>query len=502
MAIVSIHKIVTTQDRIVLDQEYNTIINRLALGNIESDYELTALYTEMMNFITGKVLRQEEAKRFQERYNRREQRQVINALSGIRAYGGNLWSWLGSLATSCISQYFSYENSKAELLEGLDEDLWKLRKEDIENCNDLQVRLLNASWNLLRQYKLPDEYRLTQDSLNGFLLAINEPEPAKRLRMLKARNVARNFQVYPPYWFYRAMAAHEIKDETEASSCFAKFEEIWRPVLRYDPYKLEAEKYKVQKLAGENNPDKDKIRKHLETVRDYTQDEDWGNNLFAGIAYFLLGDNDEGISCVEPNVDFGYEKDVSSIFLSEMKEGKLDAFALFALKDDLKTAIDKAQAKQAEAVKAAKAESKRRKLTKEEIVKITTRYGYNAVPNNVTAEDFDLKYSLEEGDKLYATNRSIPSKGESGFLHGIQVGINWGQSMATTRHVDFWSSGIVTSVKKDISAYIAWSAPVFDHLSYDDLRNNPKFTLEYLREIFDGYDDNFFKALMELKELE
>lgn len=56
MAIVSIHRIISTQDRIILDQEYNTIINKLALGNIESDYELTGLYAELMNFITGKGL--------------------------------------------------------------------------------------------------------------------------------------------------------------------------------------------------------------------------------------------------------------------------------------------------------------------------------------------------------------------------------------------------------------------------------------------------------------
>ena len=35
MAIVSIHRIISTQDRIILDQEYNTIINKLALGNNE-----------------------------------------------------------------------------------------------------------------------------------------------------------------------------------------------------------------------------------------------------------------------------------------------------------------------------------------------------------------------------------------------------------------------------------------------------------------------------------
>ncbi|MBR6900795.1 MAG: hypothetical protein IKN30_01870 [Synergistaceae bacterium] len=49
MAIVSINRILTTQDRIVLEQEYQDIINNLSLGNIESDYELTALYTEYRN---------------------------------------------------------------------------------------------------------------------------------------------------------------------------------------------------------------------------------------------------------------------------------------------------------------------------------------------------------------------------------------------------------------------------------------------------------------------
>lgn len=194
MAIMSIHRIISTQDRIILDQEYNTIINKLALGNIESDYEMTGLYAELMNFITGKGLRQEEAKRFHERYDRREQRQIIDALSGTRAYGGNLWSWLGSLATSCVSQYFSYQMAKGELREGFEDELWQLKKEEIEDCNELQVKLLNSSWNLLRQYKLPDEYQLTQDSLNGYYKAVNESDPSKRLRMLRVRNVERNFR--------------------------------------------------------------------------------------------------------------------------------------------------------------------------------------------------------------------------------------------------------------------------------------------------------------------
>ena len=61
MAVVSINRILTTQDRVVLEREYDNIINRLALGNIESDPEIIELYQELLNFINGKKLRQEDS---------------------------------------------------------------------------------------------------------------------------------------------------------------------------------------------------------------------------------------------------------------------------------------------------------------------------------------------------------------------------------------------------------------------------------------------------------
>ncbi len=76
------------------------------MGNIESDYELTALYQEMMTYITGKRLRHEDAKIFQSRYDRRKKNLLMDALGSVRAYGGNIYSWLGSLAVSCVSSYF------------------------------------------------------------------------------------------------------------------------------------------------------------------------------------------------------------------------------------------------------------------------------------------------------------------------------------------------------------------------------------------------------------
>ena len=399
MAIVSVHRIVTTEDRIVLQHEYDNIINKLALGNIESDYEMTGLYSELMNFITGKGLRKDESERLREKFKRREQKQITEAFSKIKAKGNNLRSVIGNLAVSCVSSYLKYQNAKAELLEGFDNDMWRLKKEEIEECNHLQVMLLNASWNLLRQYKLPDEYRLTQDSLNGFYKAVNESDPNKRLRMLRARNVERNFQMYPPYWFYRAKAAIELKDDDEAAKCYDKFAEVWRPVLRNDPYKLEEAKYRVQKLALNADKNREEMRKCLEVIQDCISAGDWSNNLFAGIAYFLLGDKDEGIACVEVNVDFGYEETVSKAILAEMKKGELDAFTLYALQDDIENAIEKPQTKQANVKQPEpqkKTSGKRRDLTRREIERITYKYGF-AIRNRQADKGDDRLYGIPEG---------------------------------------------------------------------------------------------------------
>ena len=83
MAVISINRIINNQDRLTLYQEYTNIINNLAVANIESDFEMTELWTGIMDFISSKTLRQDEEKLFRERYTKIQQRQFANA--GVNA---------------------------------------------------------------------------------------------------------------------------------------------------------------------------------------------------------------------------------------------------------------------------------------------------------------------------------------------------------------------------------------------------------------------------------
>lgn len=175
------------------------------------------------------------------------------------------------------------KQDEAMLKEELKASLWQLERQDIAECAALQERLLTASWNLMRKYGLPDEYRITQISLKNFYRAVNEDDVSRRSRML--RNLEDEFRVYPPYWYYRAKTAQEAGNLTEARKYFAEFNRIWRPVLRRDPYKLEAEKFMIQDLASSGKAIDEimpEISAHLETVYDNTPKDDWADNIFLG----------------------------------------------------------------------------------------------------------------------------------------------------------------------------------------------------------------------------
>lgn len=129
----------------------------------------------------------------------------------------------------------------------------------------------------MRQYKLPDEYRIVQDSVNDLYKAVNDSDSR---------------------------------------------------------WKLEAEKFAAQAAmkSGKNA----EALSHIDAVRENTARNDWANNLFAGVSYFVLGEKEKGIDCVELNLNFGSEQEISGAVIAQMNAGKLD---LAVLPEELRKAV-------------------------------------------------------------------------------------------------------------------------------------------------------------------
>ena len=352
MAVVSINRIIKTEDRAVLEWEYNNIIHGLAFGNIESNPEIIKLFQELANFINGKKLRQEDAKKLREFYEYRQKEAYYRAMHDLfepkpdESDGSKteeslsklasltpitqdvslpLLSWVGNLSVSTVSSigmsYYGYQAEVERIHSEFEGELWKLKREEIESCHQLQSKLLESSWPLLRKYRIPDEDRLTEDALEDFFKAMETSDPSNRLEMLEIRE--HNFKIYPPYWLYRAIAAFDMGDMNECDNCLSKFNEVWRPVLRTDYYKAEAAKYQASRIIQTSELTKetlDRIRALADTIRYYSPTKDWSNRIFAGLLYFGIGEREEAVKCIRGNTLFHYEDDVSNAVLEEMKK--------------------------------------------------------------------------------------------------------------------------------------------------------------------------------------
>ena len=89
---------------------------------------------------------------------------------------------------------------------------------------------------------------------------------------------------------------------------------------------LEVAKFKVQDIISEGNPIEEargEILEQLEIVYANTPKDDWADNIFLGVAYFLLGDKSKGMDCIAVNLDFEYEQKISGMLFAQMEKGAL-----------------------------------------------------------------------------------------------------------------------------------------------------------------------------------
>lgn len=324
MAIVSLHRITSSGDRLILDREYDNIINNLRMSEINPDPELTELYREIVRVIQKGRLRDDIRAVIIKTDSEKKQKSIKEIITGnvLRSFSINPLKWLSKLAMSSASEYFTQEKEAQEKAEELaqnnNESQLRLKHDELEEYDELQRKLLISSWNLMSHYHLSDNYRLTQKALAKFSSVMNESDPSKRKTMMKY--LEGDFSMYAPYWFYRAKSASESGNDDEAGTYFERFSEVWRPALMKDSYQAEAMKYKIERLmrSGVNQDNAGEILKCLAVMRANTELDDWANNIFAGMIYFALGMKDEAVDCVICNVLFKYENEMSSKVLERI----------------------------------------------------------------------------------------------------------------------------------------------------------------------------------------
>jgi hypothetical protein len=302
---VSLTHIITYNDKVVLDQEYNTIINNLNLSKIP-DADIITLLQELMDLLTSSKIQDHDRAYLMRSYDKEVQNELKDRVRS-RIFDThvifNPYMTVLSAVLNVGSFYFNYRTKMEDYKKEREEKAWKIETGTLQGLNNFYKKLLKYTWELMRRYNLPDEWRLNEKQLSDYIAILKEPGLGLRYRKLE--RIENSFQKFPPYWYYRGQAAQEIGKEEEALRCFNQFQQINQGILRKDPFAASTAMCKTMLKAEQAVPDE--VRKDLKVVLANSDDADWSNILFAALQYARLGDADKAGPLILRNLDNGHD---------------------------------------------------------------------------------------------------------------------------------------------------------------------------------------------------
>lgn len=232
---VSVSQIIDYEDLIVLEQEYEAILNNLNLEAMPKDEPLLLIIKQILDVITFFRIDKVERTFIEEEYNKQVRNAIWSAVPnfGMLIAGGNLMTAGVAIATQIGMGYMNYRNNRNEYKGERDRKLWQLQKAAIEQFNGLRRELFDTAWRLADRYEFPDKYRLTERQITNYNEILQDPNIIRRYERLDA--IKEYFEAYPPFWYYLGSVANKIYRERKDLECnhykamaISAFEKYWK----------------------------------------------------------------------------------------------------------------------------------------------------------------------------------------------------------------------------------------------------------------------------------
>jgi hypothetical protein len=278
MCVVSVSQIVDYADLVVLEQEYDGILNNLNIKNFVKDEAMLSCIKQILNVINYFRISAAEKAKIEREYQQKARNAIYNAMP----QPGTVVATAIGIATNPITGIFSalmavgtgymnYRRSKSQMLLEKEGSEFKLQVAAAEQLHGLRRELFECAWRLSDKYGFEEEYRLTEKQIKNYNEILLDADPIRRFERLEY--IKDNFKAYAPYWYNIGNAAREIsqyhitEDEElnaklrleyrqKALSYFETFEKVHQEFMREDEI---AATCKLEHIAL-LNPDNDETK--------------------------------------------------------------------------------------------------------------------------------------------------------------------------------------------------------------------------------------------------
>lgn len=214
---VSVSQIIDYNDILVLEQEYEMILNNLNLENMPKDEALLNILKQLLDTITFFRIQEGDKKFIEKEYQHKMKNAVWSAVPnfGLIVAGGNPITMAVSLASQVGIGYMNYRKAKAENKLEQERQNWKLQRAAIEQLNGLRRELFDTAWRLADEYNFPDEYRLTEKQIGQYNTILMDADSIRKYERLDS--IKNKFMAYVPFWYHFGNTANQIAQDLHFS---------------------------------------------------------------------------------------------------------------------------------------------------------------------------------------------------------------------------------------------------------------------------------------------
>ena len=212
---VSVSQIIDYNDIVILEQEYDAILNNLNIEQMPKDEALLSILKQLLDTITFFRMQEGDKKFIDREYQNKMKNAIWSAIPniGFILAGGNPITLAMSLASQVGVGYMNYRKTKAENQFAYEKEMWQLHRAAIEQFNGLRRELFDTAWRLVDAYGIPDAYRLTERQVTQYNEILMDADAFRRYERLDS--IKDKFIAYPPFWYFFGNTANELWKVTE-----------------------------------------------------------------------------------------------------------------------------------------------------------------------------------------------------------------------------------------------------------------------------------------------
>ncbi len=237
--IYSLTNIIDNKSMTVLEHETDQLTSNLTVENIIGLYEINDFRQDLLDALGRFQITEEERslmRRIQSiQRDNMKWAALSNALSPTMFVSGNVGPQMAfNVLLTAARSAVEFQTMKGE--QNIEElkAMWELRKEDMIVVNDSRKSALEVVFNLYNKYHLYEYDRLTEKSAQDFSRYLQEPDPAKRARLLENNRLI--FSSIADYYYHLGMAYYDAGNLTNAKKYFVEYQTRYKkaPLFRYD----------------------------------------------------------------------------------------------------------------------------------------------------------------------------------------------------------------------------------------------------------------------------